>query len=80
MLGNFIATAVDPSVTQVISSVGFPIFMCLIMAYFYKDLMTKVLDGISKMNEAINKMNETVSDNTNIIKILIDKLGENNGK
>ena len=52
-----------------ISTVGFPIAVCLILfAYIYKKQ--------EKTDATIDKLTETINNNTAVIQHLIDKLGD----
>ena len=56
------------SLSTIISTVGFPIVICLILlAYIYKKQ--------EKTDDTIAKLTETINNNTAVIKHLIDKLG-----
>lgn len=41
-------------VTQVISTVGFPIAICLILLWFIKDILEKHKDETNKFTESLN--------------------------
>ena len=57
------------AIITIISTVGFPICVCLILfAYIYKKQ--------EKTDDNIAKLNETISNNTAVIQHLIDKLGD----
>ena len=42
------------AVTQVISSIGFPIAICLILLWFIKDMLEKHKDETNKFTESLN--------------------------
>ena len=57
------------AIITIISTVGFPIFVCLILfAYIYKKQV--------KTDDTIAKLTETINNNTAVIQHLIDKLGD----
>ena len=57
------------AIITIISTVGFPICVCLILfAYIYKK-QEKTVDTIAKLTETINN-------NTAVIQHVIDKLGD----
>jgi hypothetical protein len=58
---------------QVISSVGFPIVMCLILMWYTKDIMEKHKDESDKFTEALHQ-------NTLVLQELCDKLEAIEGK
>lgn len=41
-------------VTQVISTIGFPIAICLILLWFIKDILEKHKDETNKFTESLN--------------------------
>lgn len=56
------------AIVSVISTVGFPIAVCLILfMYIYKKQ--------EKTDDTIAKLTETINNNTAVIQHLIDKLG-----
>ena len=57
------------AIITVISTVGFPICVCLILfAYIYKKQ--------EKTDDTIAKLTETINNNTAVMQHLIDKLGD----
>lgn len=57
------------AITTVISTVGFPITVCIILfAYIYKKQ--------EKTDNTIAKLTETINNNTAVMQRLIDKLGD----
>lgn len=56
------------ALVQAISSVGFPIVMCLLCMYYVKYMSDQHKEEIDKMSEALNN-------NTLAIERLVDKLG-----
>lgn len=65
------------AVTSIITSVGFPIAMCIGMAYYILKLQTKKDDDIK---EVIRGFNETVSKMNDMLISLTVKLDEWNKK
>lgn len=56
------------SLSTIISTVGFPVVVCLILlSYIYKKQ--------EKTDDTIAKLTETINNNTAVIRQLIDKLG-----
>lgn len=66
------------TVTQIVSTVGFPIAMCLILAWYVKSLNDTHSEQISKLNqehkEEVKQMTEAVQNNTLTIQKLVDLL------
>lgn len=60
------------SIVQVISSVGFPIAMCLILMWFWSTQFTKTIDEIK---EVVSRLNDVVADNTKALELLEQRLG-----
>lgn len=58
------------SVNQLISSVGFPIVVCLVCFWY----INKVQE---QHKEEVDKMSEAIQNNTVVMQKLIDKLGGN---
>lgn len=54
-------------ITNLINSVGFPIFTCIALFWFIKDVLTKQSDLMKKFNDSINL-------NTETIKLLVEQL------
>ena len=55
------------TIIQLIQTTVFPVVMCLLMAWYIKDIETKQIENISKMTE-------TVSNNTQIMRELSEKI------
>lgn len=66
------------TVTQIVSTVGFPIAMCLILAWYVKTLNDTHSEQITKLNqehkEEVKQMTEAVQNNTLTIQKLVDLL------
>lgn len=61
-------------IIQAISTVGFPIVMCVIMIYLNEAQDTRHREEVDKMTEAVNN-------NTVVIQQILEHMrGENNGK
>ena len=56
-------------ITQLVSTVGFPIAMCALMSYYIK--YTE-----DKHREEINTMRDALNNNTMVLQKLVDKLDE----
>lgn len=56
------------AITQVISTVGFPIAMCCALFWYIKDISEKGKEETEKFTEALNQ-------NTLVLQKLCDKLG-----
>ena len=57
------------AVVQAISTVGFPIVMCLLFMYYIKYINDQHKDEIDKLSQSLNN-------NTLVMQKLLDKLGE----
>ena len=68
------------SIVTVISQVGFPIAMCLVMAWYVKDTNDKHREEVRQLNEQHNEEMQQVTaalnNNTLALQRLCDKLGE----
>lgn len=60
-------------IVNMISSVGFPIAMCLIIMYFWNNQYTKTMQ---ELRETISRLTEVVADNTKALALLEQRLGE----
>lgn len=65
-------------IANMISSVGFPIAMCLIIMYFWNNQYAKTMQDL---RETISRLTDVVADNTKALALLEQKLGDddNNG-
>lgn len=76
MLGaNILATAGAPvgDVITAISTVGFPIVMCLIIMYYWNNQYSKT---ISELKGTISRLTDVVADNTKALALLEQRLGK----
>lgn len=76
MLGaNILATAGAPvgDVITAISTVGFPIVMCLVIMYYWNNQYSKT---ISELKGTISRLTDVVSDNTKALALLEQRLGK----
>ena len=68
------------SIVTVVSQVGFPIAMCLVMAWYVKDTSEKHREEVRQLNERHNEEMQQVTaalnNNTLALQRLCDKLGE----
>ena len=83
MLGaNILATAGAPvgDIITAISTVGFPIVMCLVIMYYWNNQYSKT---ISELKGTISRLTDVVADNTKALALLEQRLGkddENDGR
>lgn len=77
-------TVTEPNVnavTQLISSYGFPIVMCLLMGWYVYDTNKKHRAEVDKLNEQhkeeMKQVTEALNNNTLALQRLCDKLGGN---
>lgn len=76
MLGaNILATAVLPAgdIITAISTVGFPIVMCLVIMYYWNNQYSKT---ISELKGTISRLTDVVADNTKALALLEQRLGK----
>ena len=60
-------------IANIISSVGFPIAMCLIIMYFWNNQYAKTMQDL---RETISRLTDVVADNTKALALLEQKLGD----
>lgn len=60
-------------IANMISSVGFPIAMCLIIMYFWNNQYSKTMQ---ELRETISRLTDVVADNTKALALLEQRLGE----
>ena len=60
-------------IVNVISTVGFPIAMCLIIMYFWNNQYSKTMQ---ELKETISRLTDVVADNTKALALLEQRLGE----
>lgn len=76
MLGaNILATAGAPvgDIVNAISTVGFPIVMCLVIMYYWNNQYSKT---ISELKGTISRLTDVVADNTKALALLEQRLGK----
>lgn len=76
MLGaSIIATAGAPvgDIVSAISTVGFPIVMCLVIMYYWNNQYSKT---ISELKGTISRLTDVVADNTKALALLEQRLGK----
>lgn len=76
MLGaNILATAGVPvgEIVTAISTVGFPIVMCLVIMYYWNNQYSKT---ISELKGTISRLTDVVADNTKALALLEQRLGK----
>ena len=72
---NILATAGAPfgDIITAISTVGFPIVMCLIIMYYWNNQYSKT---ISELKGTISRLTDVVADNTKALALLEQRLGK----
>ena len=60
-------------IVNMISSVGFPIAMCLVIMYFWNNQYTKAMQ---ELRETISRLTDVVADNTKALALLEQRLGK----
>ena len=60
-------------VVNMITSVGFPIFMCLLIMFFWNNQYSKTM---KELRDTISRLTEVVADNTKAIALLDQRLGD----
>ena len=60
-------------IANMISSVGFPIAMCLLIMYFWNNQYAKTMQDL---RETISRLTDVVADNTKALALLEQKLGD----
>ena len=60
-------------IVNMISSVGFPIAMCLIIMYFWNNQYSKTMQ---ELRDTISRLTEVVADNTKALALLEQRLGD----
>lgn len=59
-------------IVNVISNVGFPIAMCLIIMYYWNNQYSKTID---ELKDTISRLTDVVADNTKAINLLEQRMG-----
>ena len=72
---NILATAGAPvgDTITAISTVGFPIVMCLVIMYYWNNQYSKT---ISELKGTISRLTDVVADNTKALALLEQRLGK----
>lgn len=65
-------------VTQLISSVGFPIFSFLLSAYFIKYSYDKQLESNKDAMNSVTKLAEAVNHNSEVLSCLVREIDKDN--
>lgn len=60
-------------IVNMISSVGFPIAMCLIIMYFWNNQYSKAMQ---ELRETISRLTDVVADNNKALALLDQRLGD----
>lgn len=61
-----------PEILNLISSVGFPIAMCLVIMYFWNNQYTSTM---LELRKSISRLTDVVAENTKALALLEQKLG-----
>ena len=64
-------------ILNLISSVGFPIAMCLIIMYFWNNQYAK---SMQELRITISRLTDVVADNTKALALLEQRMGEDKDK
>lgn len=72
---SILSTAGMPvgDIVSAISTVGFPIVMCLVIMYYWNNQYSKT---ISELKGTISRLTDVVADNTKALALLEQKLGK----
>ena len=60
-------------IVNMITSVGFPIMMCLLIMFFWNNQYSKTM---KELRDTISRLTEVVADNTKAIALLDQRLGD----
>lgn len=60
-------------IVNMISSVGFPIAMCLIIMFFWNNQYSKTMQ---ELRDTISRLTDVVADNTKALALLEQRLGD----
>ena len=60
-------------IVNMITSVGFPICMCLLIMFFWNNQYSKTM---KELRDTISRLTEVVADNTKAIALLDQRLGD----
>lgn len=60
-------------IVNMISSVGFPIAMCLVIMFFWNNQYSKTMQ---ELRDTISRLTDVVADNTKALALLEQRLGE----
>lgn len=63
------------TISQIITSVGFPIVMCLLLYKYMTEQNTKHEEEISKLTETINANTQILTELSTLIKMIAEKDG-----
>lgn len=64
-------------ILNMISSVGFPIAMCLVIMYFWNNQYAKTMQ---ELRDTISRLTDVVADNTKALALLEQRMGEDKDK
>lgn len=60
-------------IVNMITSVGFPIVMCLVIMYFWNNQYTKTMQDL---RDTISRLTDVVADNNKALALLDQRLGD----
>ena len=60
-------------IVNMITSVGFPIMMCLLIMFFWNNQYSKTM---KELRDTISRLTEVVADNTKAVALLDQRLGD----
>ena len=61
------------SIVNLISNVGFPIAMCLVIMYYWNNQFNKAID---RLEQSVSQLTQVVNQNTQAINLLRAEIGE----
>lgn len=73
---QFLTSNVDATSTilQAISSVGFPIVMCIVMFWYIQKVEERHRQEIESLRNAINETKSAINNNTVVMNRMLDKM------
>lgn len=63
-------------IKTIIDSMGFPIFICLVLLWYIKGTLARHSELMGEIQKSLAANTESLTDNTESIKLLIQKLQE----
>ena len=74
---EFLAASAEPTtsaILQAISSVGFPIVMCIVMFWYIQKVEERHRQEIESLRNAINETKSAINNNTIVMNRVLDKM------